>query len=301
MDNPCPTCYESAGVRERGNAGQPRWLLAAQRDQQHRQRDFDGGIPGPDPASGFAGFESFNTAAEFTNGVANSFVTLPELNLNTNTITLSAWIYPIGTPADYCGLVFCRPGADASGFDISTGGQLGYTWNQNNSDTYSWLSGLVPPLQQWSFVALVISPYNAVASDSTNQPTTAQFVDYEATPAGAVAATLVNPNEPLGPSSRKTGIVISEIMYKPAPRTDSNNVEFLEVYNSCPFFQDISSYQLTCADMNYTFPAKTLIPGGGFFVLASLLPASAGLSDTEIGAHAGAGSVFSYSGKTLMR
>jgi hypothetical protein len=84
------------------------------------------GIPGPDPASGFAGFESFNTAAEFTNGVANSFVTLPELNLNTNTVTLSAWIYPIGTPVDACGLVFCRPGADASGFDISTGGQLGY-------------------------------------------------------------------------------------------------------------------------------------------------------------------------------
>ncbi|HUD49609.1 MAG TPA: hypothetical protein VMR33_22470, partial [Candidatus Baltobacteraceae bacterium] len=46
----------------------------------------------------------------------------------------------------------------------------------------------------------------------------------------------VNPNEPLGPSSRKTGIVFSEIMYKPAPRTDGNNVEFLEIFNSCPFF-----------------------------------------------------------------
>ena len=39
----------------------------------------------------------------------------------------------------------------------------------------------------------------------------------------------VNPHEPLGPSSRKTGIVISEIMWKPAPRTDGNNVEFLEL------------------------------------------------------------------------
>jgi hypothetical protein len=58
-------------------------------------------------------------------------------------------------------------------------------------------------------------------------------------------------------------------MWKPAPRTDGNNVEFLEIYNSNPFFQDISSYQVTCADMNYTFPANTLIPGGAFFVLAA--------------------------------
>ncbi|HUD48316.1 MAG TPA: PA14 domain-containing protein, partial [Candidatus Baltobacteraceae bacterium] len=76
----------------------------------------------------------------------------------------------------------------------------------------------------------------AVASGNTNQPTTAQFVDYQTTPTNAVVATTVNPNEPLGPSSRKTGIVFSEIMYKPAPRTDGNNVEFLEIFNSCPFF-----------------------------------------------------------------
>jgi hypothetical protein len=109
----------------------------------------------------------------------------------------------------------------------------------------------------------------AVASDSTNQLTTAQFVNYETTPANAMVAAQVSPNEPLGPSTRKTGIVFSEIMWKPAPRTDGNNVEFLEIYNSCPFFQDISSYTVTCADMNYTFPANTLIPGGAFFVLAA--------------------------------
>ena len=109
----------------------------------------------------------------------------------------------------------------------------------------------------------------AVASHATNQLTTAQFVHYETTPANAVVATPVNPHEPLGPSSRTTGIVISEIMYKPAPRTDGNNTEFLELYNSCPFFQDISGYQVTCADMSYRFAPNTLIPGGAFFVLAA--------------------------------
>ncbi len=109
----------------------------------------------------------------------------------------------------------------------------------------------------------------AVASHNTNQPTTAQFVNYQTTPTNAVVATMVNPHAPLGPSSRKTGIVFSEIMWKPAPRTDGNNVEFLEIYNSTPWFQDISSYQIVCADMNYTFPSNTIIPGGAFFVIAA--------------------------------
>ena len=43
-------------------------------------------------------------------------------------------------------------------------------------------------------------------------------------------------------------------MWKPAPRTDGKNLEYLELYNSNPWFQDISGYQIVCADMNYTFP-----------------------------------------------
>ncbi|MGP8238415.1 MAG: lamin tail domain-containing protein, partial [Limisphaerales bacterium] len=112
----------------------------------------------------------------------------------------------------------------------------------------------------------------AVDSSSTNGPVTAQFLDFKNTPVGAVVVTPVNPHEPLGPSARKTGIVISEIMYKPAPRVDGNNVEFLELYNSCPFFQDISSYQVNCADMSYQFPPNTIIPGNAFFVLAASPP-----------------------------
>jgi len=109
----------------------------------------------------------------------------------------------------------------------------------------------------------------AVTSHNTNQPTTAQFLNEADVTTNTNLGTATNPHEPLGPSSRKTGIVFSEIMYKPAARTDGNNVEFLEIYNSNPWFQDISSYQVTCADMNYTFPANTIIPGGAFFILAA--------------------------------
>jgi uncharacterized repeat protein (TIGR03806 family) len=121
------------------------------------------GVPGPTPSAGFPGFESDNTAAEFTNGVPNSFVTVPALNLNTNTVTITTWIYPIGTPAYYAGIVFCRNGGDAAGFCFTQNGQIGYTWNQNNENSWGWLSGLFPPPGQWSFIALVVSATNAVA------------------------------------------------------------------------------------------------------------------------------------------
>jgi hypothetical protein len=52
-----------------------------------------------------------------------------------------------------------------------------------------------------------------------------------------------------------TPIAISEIMYKPVDRTDGKNLEFVEIYNSNPWFQDIGGYQFTCADMNYVFRA----------------------------------------------
>jgi hypothetical protein len=40
--------------------------------------------------------------------------------------------------------------------------------------------------------------------------------------------------EPLGPSSRRTGLAIPEIMYHPLPRQDGRNLEFIEWYNSEP-------------------------------------------------------------------
>jgi len=78
------------------------------------------------------------------------------------------------------------------------------------------------------------------------------------------------PHDVLGPSSRTTPIAISEIMWKPAPRTDGKNLEFVEIYNSNPWFQDISGYTLTCTDMNYTFPANTTIASNSFIVIAAM-------------------------------
>jgi hypothetical protein len=91
------------------------------------------GVAGPRPAD-FLGFELTNTAAQFVNGLTNSFVTFPALNLNTNTVTITAWINPAGSQADFVGLFFCRSGVTVAGLNYggsgsSSAGTVGYTWN----------------------------------------------------------------------------------------------------------------------------------------------------------------------------
>jgi hypothetical protein len=73
--------------------------------------------------------------------------------------------------------------------------------------------------------------------------------------------------EPLGQSSRRTGWVISELMPQPAPRPDGKNLEFIELYNAEVFPEDLSGHRLT-GEVDFTFPANTVVPAGGFVVVA---------------------------------
>ena len=87
----------------------------------------------------------------------------------------------------------------------------------------------------------------------------------------AVVATSANSqsvSETLGPSSRRTPIAITKIMYKPASRTDGRNVEYIELYNSNPWSENISGYRLD-GQVQFVFPASTAIAGGGFLVVAA--------------------------------
>ena len=125
-------------------------------------------IAGPLPTGGFPGFATANKAAQFQSGVGTSRISISPWNLNTNTVTLTAWVKPADAQLQfgYAGLVFCRGNGTVAGLnysgavDISGNPTLGYTWN-NEWETWSWNSGLVPPAGQWSLVALVVSPTNA--------------------------------------------------------------------------------------------------------------------------------------------
>ena len=111
------------------------------------------------PASpAWPGFESLNTAVQVFTGYTNSFVQIPvveALNLNTNTVTIAAWVNP-STIVNNAGIVFQRQNG-VVGLVIGNQGHLGFNWNDNGA-SYGWDSLLALPLNQWSYVALVVSP-----------------------------------------------------------------------------------------------------------------------------------------------
>ncbi len=107
----------------------------------------------------------------------------------------------------------------------------------------------------------------ALSSHTNGQSATVQVRDPGPT-LNPTLAVLPADREPLGPCTRRTGLVISEIMSKPADRTDGRNLEFVELYNSNPFFHDISGYRLA-GDVDYTFPQGAIIPANGFIVIAA--------------------------------
>lgn len=88
--------------------------------------------------------------------------------------------------------------------------------------------------------------------------------------------------EPLGPSSRKTGLVLTEIMYnpRPIPGLDTNLThEFIEVFNSKPWDEDIGGFSIG-GDVNYVFPAGTVLRAKSYLVVARV----PGLIETNYGA-----------------
>jgi len=85
----------------------------------------------------------------------SSYVEAPALNLNSNTVTISAWIKRQGDQIDWSGIVHNRAGSTVAGLHFGTDNELRYTWN---GLIWNWDSGLVVPDDKWVFVALVIAP-----------------------------------------------------------------------------------------------------------------------------------------------
>jgi len=81
-------------------------------------------------------------------------------------------------------------------------------------------------------------------------------------------AQIVHEREPLGPCSRKTALVISEIMYHPRPVIGlTNRLQFIEIYNSNPWDEDIGLFFID-GDISYTFPTNTVLGAKSFVVVA---------------------------------
>jgi hypothetical protein len=99
----------------------------------------------------------------------DDYIELPVLNLNSNTVTVSAWVRPddwLGEMGTYPPIVSSN---EPNGFKLCFGStsnyEAGYEWSANNELTYYWTgwswdyhSELIMPPNLWSFVALVVEP-----------------------------------------------------------------------------------------------------------------------------------------------
>ncbi len=91
----------------------------------------------------------------------NDYVEMPALNLNSNHVTMTAWVKRSGTQDSYTGIIFSRGGSTTAGMNFrGTTLELGYHWN-GTSSTYNFASGLTIPHNQWAFIALVVEPSKA--------------------------------------------------------------------------------------------------------------------------------------------
>jgi hypothetical protein len=91
------------------------------------------------------------------NGIDGSAAIEPLL-LNSNTITMSAWVKPNGTQNDWAGVLFARGGNTTSGLSIKNDDEVRYHWDASK---WSWSSGLKVIPNEWNHIALVVTPTDA--------------------------------------------------------------------------------------------------------------------------------------------
>lgn len=85
--------------------------------------------------------------------------TIAPLNLNSNTVTMSAWIKPSADQPNWAGVIFFRGGSTTTGLNFTDNtNQLGYHWD---GGFWAWDGGPTVALNEWSHVALVVDGSSA--------------------------------------------------------------------------------------------------------------------------------------------
>ncbi len=227
---------------------------------QEREGDFDlevrvAGVTVPDPFvhAGLMARESLEANSRFGAVFASSAQLGCFFESRLTTGASSATAAPRGGfPANYphTWLRLQRAGATLHGY-TSLNGQ---TWTALGSAS---LAGLPTRI----YVGL------AVSSDGASTTATARFRDLGPT-RNPTVGTVRFSKEPVGPSSRATGMIISEIMYHPAPSPDGRNLEFVEVHNARSIFEDLTGWRIS-GDIDYTFPDGFRLNAGETVVIAA--------------------------------
>ncbi|MEZ4988032.1 MAG: LamG-like jellyroll fold domain-containing protein [Saprospiraceae bacterium] len=96
--------------------------------------------------------DDFAGNALVCSGTNRHFRSTGGLDVTTNTVTLMAWVKPDGIQPDYTGIVFNDD--SGTGLNFKNGNQIGIHWFGH----WGWNSGLYAPSEEWTFVAMTVSP-----------------------------------------------------------------------------------------------------------------------------------------------
>jgi len=108
----------------------------------------------------------------------------------------------------------------------------------------------------------------AMSSASASTNVTASFRDFGPVSSGVTTNTFALPTEPPGPTSRRTGLSITEIMYNPKrPAGMTNSLEFIELFNGYALDERMDGWRVT-GSINFTFPTGFVLKAGAYVVLA---------------------------------
>lgn len=105
----------------------------------------------------------------------------------------------------------------------------------------------------------------AVASQNPGTTALARFENLRV-PTSTTEAEWIQVRESATPSSRRTGLVLSEIHYH--PQGGSNELEFIEVANHGDIFQDMTGWRLT-GGVDFVFPSGFRLEAGALVVVAA--------------------------------
>lgn len=161
--------------------------------------------------------------------------------------------FPGGVPVNYpdTWLRLRRVGNTLSGFASLDG----HSWALLGTNLYTTLSN-----------TLLVG--FALSSQSATLATRVEFRDVGPT-ADPTEVTSLPDRESLGASSRRTGLVFSEVMYHPRPKAGSTaNLEFIELYNAGAIFDELKGYKIT-GGVTYNFPDNLIIRPGQFLIIAA--------------------------------
>lgn len=192
-------------------------------------------------------------AAFITPNVAGSFM---QARMVTAGATTNLGSFPATYPSAWLRLK--RTITGTTNVFTAFAGVDGSSWSQLGTVTL-----VTPAVPAQMFVGM------AVTSKSASQTAAAEFRTFEDVTGTPTVGNIPLKREPLGPSTRRTGLVFSEIMYNPrtVPGFTNNSLEYIEIFNSMAIKEDLSGHRISGA-VSYVFPSGTVIKPGQFLVIA---------------------------------